>query len=319
MTLTPHSRPYISVVSPVYGCKACLQELCMRLKQTLSQITPHYEIILVNDGSPDGAWETLAELAKNEPKVVGIKLSRNFGQHYAITAGLDHAKGDWVVVMDCDLQDQPEEILKLYAAKDKADIILASRHDRQDSLGKRMSSAAFYKVLSYLTGANFDPSVANFGLYSRKVIEAVCSMRESIRVFPVMVKWVGFGRHTVAVEHAARAVGQSSYNWKRLLMFATDIMLAYSDKPLRLTVKMGFVIAFTAAISALIILVLAVMNKIQVVGYASLIISIWFFSGLIVFTLGIMGLYLGKIFDGVKHRPIYIISDKIEQGQSCDV
>ncbi len=136
-----NNKIHISVISPVYGCKTCLYELYFRLKETLEKITPDFEIILVNDGSPDGAWETIVELANKDKRVKGIDLSRNFGQHYAITAGLDYCKGQWVVVMDCDLQDRPEEIIKLYdKSKEGVDIVLAQRINRRDSFFKKMLS-----------------------------------------------------------------------------------------------------------------------------------------------------------------------------------
>ncbi|HRS18823.1 MAG TPA: glycosyltransferase family 2 protein [Bacteroidales bacterium] len=147
------TQSHISVVTPVYGCKTCLVELYLRLKTTLEQITQDFEIIMVNDASPDGAWETIVELAARDQRVKGINLSRNFGQHYAITAGLDHAQGEWVVVMDCDLQDQPEEIVKLYAkAQEGWDIVFARRTQRQDSFTKRLFSKIFHRVFSYLSG-----------------------------------------------------------------------------------------------------------------------------------------------------------------------
>src|SRR5450759_2102429 len=143
------NKPHISIVSPVYGCKTCLYELYYRLKETLEKITPDFEIILVNDASPDGAWDIIVELANKDKRVKGIDLSRNFGQHYAITAGLDRSNGEWVVVMDCDLQDQPEEILKLYdKTKDGFDIVLAKRTNRKDSFVKKTFSMIFYNILS---------------------------------------------------------------------------------------------------------------------------------------------------------------------------
>ncbi len=300
--------PHISIVSPVYRAEKTLNELVVRICQTVSQITPDFEIILVDDSGPDKSWSIIEELSKSNSCVKGIKLSRNFGQHYAITAGLDRAKGDWIVVLDCDLQDQPEEILKLYKkAQEGYDVVLASRFARQDSFLKKLTSVIFYRTLGYLTGSKHDETIANFGIYSHKVIQSIVSMRESIRFFPSMVKWVGFSTTKINIEHAARADGKSNYNLKRLLNLALDIMLAFSDKPIRLVFKSGILITLFGILFSLITLYKWYNNHIFELGYTSLIISIWLLSGVIISTLGIVGLYIGKIFEGVKNRPIYII------------
>lgn len=301
--------PYLSIVSPVYRAEKIVPELVERIRKSVLKITDNFEIILVEDCGPDNSWTAIELECKNDTRVKGIKLSRNFGQHYAITAGLDYAKGEWVVVMDCDLQDLPEEIPCLYNKTIEGyDIVLARRYERQDKFLKRLSSKLFYSTLSYLTGTKQDNSIANFGIYHQKVIKAICSMKESIKYFPTMVRWVGFNKTAINVQHAERLEGGSSYNLKRLLNLALDIILAYSDKPLRLTVKSGLIISFSAFVFALITFIRAIFHDIEVSGYASLIISIWLFSGLIIFTLGIMGLYLGKTFEGVKGRPPYIVN-----------
>jgi dolichol-phosphate mannosyltransferase len=207
---------HISVVSPVYGCCTSLLELHRRLKITLESITNDFEIILVNDASPDNAWNAICEICKCDDRVLGINLSRNFGQHHAITAGLDHAHGEWIVVMDCDLQDQPEEIIKLYAkALNGYDIVLARRFLRQDNFMKRIFSKLFYRTLYYLTGSNQDETVANFGIYSRKVIDEIKKLRESIRYFPTMINWIGFRTAHVDVRHSARFAGKTGYSFNQ--------------------------------------------------------------------------------------------------------
>ncbi len=299
---------HISVVSPVYMAENVLPELVDRIIQSVKLITEDFNIILVDDGSPDQSWSVIEQLAGKYPFIKGIKLSRNFGQHYAITAGLDHAHGDWVVVMDCDLQDQPEEIPRLYREALKGfDLVFASRKIRKDNFLKRIFSKIFSMVLSYLTGAKFDESIANFGIYSRKLIDAVNSMRESIRIFPVMVWWVGFKSSQIDVKHGNRTVGKSNYNLKMALKLALNVILAYSDKPIMLLIKVGLLISALTFMSALIIFFIWIKGLISVTGYTSLIISIWFLSGIIISTLGVIGLYVGKTFEGVKNRPIYII------------
>ncbi|GAA3951427.1 glycosyltransferase family 2 protein [Hymenobacter algoricola] len=305
-------RPFMSIVSPVYRADTMLDELVARIVASVAPITDSFEIILVDDRSPDNSWAGIQKQVSLDSRVKGLRLSRNFGQHRAITAGLDHSRGEWVVVMDCDLQDRPEEIPALLAkAQEGSDMVLARRFQRQDTFFKRLFSQLFYGTLGYLTGSRQDSAIANFGIYHRKVIDAICAMRESARYFPTMARWVGFRVNTLNVEHAERAEGTSSYNFKRLVNLALDIILAYSDKPLRLTVKAGLVISATAFLGAIYMLVRAIEGKIQVLGYASLIVSIWFFSGLIILIMGVIGLYLGKTFEGVKNRPIYVVDELI--------
>ncbi|UGS21110.1 glycosyltransferase family 2 protein [Flavobacterium cyclinae] len=303
----------LSVVSPVYRAELVLEELVERISNSIPSAFNSFEIILVDDFSPDKSWQKIEEISKRNNNVRGFKLSRNFGQHYAITAGLNQVKGDYIVVLDCDLQDQPEEINKLFVESQKGyDIVLARRYERKDSLYKKTVSKLFYKTLSYLTGTKQDATVANFGIYSKQVIDEVVKLEEKIKYFPTMVKWVGFSTSFVNVEHASRSEGKSNYNLKKLLNLALDIILAYSDKPLRLIIKFGLSIALISFIMVIYVLFEKMTGKVSVSGYASLIISIWFLSGCLLTTLGVVGLYIGKIFEGVKNRPSYIIEKSTE-------
>ena len=298
----------ISVISPIYKAENTIEELVKRITLSVKQITDDYEIVLVDDLSPDKSWEIIEKISKVNPNVKGIKLSRNFGQHYAITAGLDHISGDWIVVLDCDLQDRPEEIPNLYKkAQEGYHIVKGSRKQRIDSLSKKMQSKIFYLILSYLTGTKHDSSVANFGIYKREVINAIGQLRESIRYFPTMVKWVGFKSTIIDVEHSKREYGKSSYTLTKLLRLSLDIILANSDKPMKLTIKLGILISSIAFTLGGITLFKYFTGQIVVQGFLTLSLSIWFLSGLTITTLGILGLYIGKIFDGVKKRPIYIV------------
>ncbi len=302
----------LSIVSPVYMAETIIPILVKRIEESIISITDDYEIILVEDCGTDNSWEVIEELAKSNNKIIGIKLSKNFGQHYAITAGIDNAQGDWVVVMDCDLQDRPEEIPRLYAkAISGFDIVLASRTVRQDNLIKKLFSKLFYWILSYLTETKQNPSVANFGIYSGKVIESIILLRESIRYFPTMVNWVGYKSIIIEVEHSKRLEGETSYNFRKLLSLALDIILAYSDKPIRLVIKTGVVISLVSGVVVVKTVVDYINGDIVVLGYASLLASLWLLSGFIISVLGVIGLYVGKTFEGVKSRPIYLIEKKI--------
>jgi polyisoprenyl-phosphate glycosyltransferase len=306
------SNPQISVISPVYGCKNCLYELYIRLKETLEKITIDYEIILVNDASPDGAWETIVELANKDYRVKGINLSRNFGQHYSITAGLDYCKGEWVVVMDCDLQDQPEEILKLYnKAKEGFEIVFGRRYERKDSVFKRFFSRLFFFIFSYLTETKQDHTVANFGVFHKDVIRAIIEMDDYFRVFPILIQWVGFRKAYVDVNHEFRSSGKSGYSYKKLFNIAVDMIISFSEKPLKLGMKFGIIISISSFLLGIYYTILYLSGKILVPGYASLIISIAFSTGIIITFLGLVGLYVGKISIQVKNRPKYIVKQEI--------
>lgn len=305
------NRPRISVVSPVYMAENIVEELVRQLHIQLALISPDYEIILVNDASPDKSWEKVLQVCMEDFRVKGINLSRNFGQHYAITAGLQQSKGEWVVVMDCDLQDLPEEIPNLYHIAQKGyDSVFAQRLKRNDSLFKKVVSKIFYTLFSYLTDTKQDPTVANFGIYRRCVIDAILAMHDQIRFFPTMVQWVGFKKFYLPVKHASRYDGKTTYNLKSLSNLALNNMIAFSDKPLRVTVKVGFTIASISFSIGIIYLMLYAFGRISVLGFTSLILSIWFLSGIIMLILGVLGLYLGKVFEKVKQRPTFIIRDQ---------
>lgn len=307
----------ISVVVPVYQGEASISRLHERLTKSLSDIVASYEIILVDDRSPDRTWKLIQGIASNDPNVRAFRLSRNFGQHKAITAGLDRTRGEWIVVMDCDLQDRPEDIPSLFAKVSEGyDIVLASRSSRKDTLLKRASSAAFYFLLGYLTQTKQDASVGNFGIYNKKVIHAVTGMRESIRYFPTMVQWVGFRSATIPVEHARRETGRSSYSLKRSLNLALNVVLAFSDRPLRLTIKLGFWLSTISTMVGIYYFFETLLGNIAVQGWPTIVISIWFLAGAIIFILGLVGLYVGKVFEQVKLRPIYIISENYNERES---
>lgn len=302
----------ISVISPVYGCKACLFELHERLVNALLKITEQFEILFINDACPQNSWEVIEAICHKDSRVKGINLSRNFGQHYAITAGLDYAKGEWVVVMDCDLQDQPEEILKLYAkASEGYDIVFGRRVERQDSFFKQLGSKAFNKVLEYFTETKHDNTIANFGIYARKVVDTINRYREHSRDFLLFARMVGFKKTEIQITHASRAHGQSSYNFRKLVKLAIDSIISHSNKPLRLSIELGFTISTISMLFAFWLVVRYFFFHTPTEGWTSLMVSMFFMFGLLFAIIGITGLYIGKIFDEVKHRPLYIIQETI--------
>jgi len=308
----PDLRPDVSVISPVYGCKGCLEELVDRIAAALQPRGSNFEVVLVDDRSPDGAWHRIVELSASRPWLRGLRLARNFGQHYAIAAGIEHARGRAIVVMDCDLQDVPEEIPNLLdQLKDDVEVVFAQRTERQDSALKRLGSWAFYKLLSWMTEVPQDHTTANFGAYSRKVIDAVNAMPERERCFPLMVKWTGFKHVTVPAVHSGRSEGRSGYNFKRLRRLAIGIILSYSDKPLRLVVRVGLIFAAIAFAMVALSVIRFLYGDVQVAGFTSIVASIWLVGGMTIFCMGILGLYLGRLFVDAKARPYYLVAEQI--------
>lgn len=297
----------ISVVVPVYGCRAALYELHRRLTETLTKITNDYEIILVNDFCPQNSWEVIEEICQKDKKVIGIELARNFGQIYAITAGLDKSKGQWVVVMDCDLQDRPEEILNLYAkAQEGYDVVFARRAQRKDSGLKILVSKMFYSIYSFATNTEYDPAICNFSIVHRKVIDAYCSMREAHRAYVAYIKWLGFKQTAIDVEHNERHEGKSSYNFKRRMKMAMEILVSQSDKILRFTVLLGFIITLLSIFGA-IALVIAYFFFNILSGWTSTVVIMCLFGGIIEMSIGLVGIYVGNIFMQSKGRPLYVV------------
>ncbi|UGQ45486.1 glycosyltransferase family 2 protein [Massilia endophytica] len=302
------ANPLISVVIPVYRAEKMLDELYARLKAALETVSPRFEIVLVEDCGPDRSWQVIERLSAADPRVVGLQFSRNFGQHYGITAGLDICKGDWVVVMDCDLQDAPEEIPRLYhKAQEGYDVVLALRGKRQDPLLKRATSWLYYRLFSYLADIDIDGDSGNFRIMSRKVVVNFTRMREQLRFFGGHVQWMGFPTTGLQVQHAERLEGTSSYTFAKLWKLATDTIIAYSDKPLRLAAQLGLTMAAVSFLFGSFILGRALLQGSPVPGWSSLIVSLYFIGGLIIGILGIIGIYLSKTFDEAKKRPLYIV------------
>lgn len=302
----------LSIVSPIYRAENIVEKLVFEIEKEVSKLNITYEIILVDDRSHDNSWQKMKAIASQNNKVKIVRLSRNFGQHPAIMAGLSQAQGEWIVVMDCDLQDQPKEIIKLYnKAIEGFDIVLASREVRKDSLFKKLTSKMFAKLYGFLTDSNFDNSVANFGIYKNRVIEEVLAMNDYIKSFPLFVQWVGFEKTTIKVEHASRDSGKSSYTYRKLLSLAFNTIISFSNKPLKLFVKFGLIISILSIIVGFINIYQHLVGKVSVIGYSSLIVSIWLLSGIIITITGVVGIYVGKIFDQTKKRKSFII-DKTE-------
>ncbi|MET0264788.1 MAG: glycosyltransferase family 2 protein [Duganella sp.] len=302
------ATPLISVVIPVYKAEKILDELYRRLRDAIAPVTQNFEIVLVEDCGGDRSWEVIERLSQADPRVVGLQFSRNFGQHYGITAGLDQCRGDWVVVMDCDLQDAPEEIPRLYAkAQEGYDVVLALRGKRQDPLLKRATSWLYYRLFSYLADLDIDGDSGNFRIMSRQVVKNFVRMREQLRFFGGHVQWMGFPSTGIQVQHAERAEGTSTYTFAKLWKLAMDTILAYSDKPLRMAARLGLTMAAVSLCFGLFLLIRSLVHGSAIPGWSSVIVSLYFIGGMIIGILGILGVYLGKAFDETKKRPLYIV------------
>ena len=306
----------LSVVSPVYRGENMIPELVCRIESSISKITNQYEIILVNDASPDNSWQKISEICVINKHVKGVDLSKNFGQHPAISAGLSISKGDWVVVMDCDLQDRPEEIGRLFTkAQEGYDIVYARRTNRKDKYFKRLSSAVFHTVYDWLSGTKTDKTIANFGIYRHRVIEEIVNIPDISRGFGLLLNCVGFRHTAIDVEHAGRAEGTSSYSLIKLLKLAFDGIIANSNKPLKMAVSLGFIMSIVSFVLAIYNIIAKFIGFIEVPGFTSTLFSIWFVGGLLLFVLGIIGIYIGRIYDQVKGRPYMVIREILNRDE----
>ena len=302
----------ISVVSPVYRGEKMVSELVHRNVEALTGMGVDYEIILVNDASPDGSWNEIVKECKKNPNVKGLNLSRNFGQHYAITAGLSYVSGDWVIVMDCDLQDRPEDIPALFAkAQEGYDIVFARRVVKHVGWWKRFSSVLFHAVIDWLSGTKSDPAIANFGIYCRKAIDEYNKIPQQARAFGQILDVVGFKRGYVDVEQDASARGESSYTLVKLLVHSFRIIITSTNKPLRMSVGLGFGMAALSFILALYNVIAKLVGIIMIDGYTTTVFSIWFVGGLLLSVIGVLGLYIGAIFDQVKGHPLFVVKEEL--------
>ncbi len=303
-------EPTWSFVIPVYGSPESLEPLCSRIKQSCAGM--RYELILIDDRCPKGSWQEIERLAAIDPAILGIRLSRNFGQHAAIQAGLSRAKGEWTFVMDCDLQDRPEEAPRLWAkAREGYDVVRAERVERNDPMHRRFFSRAFYALLSYLTDTHQNAEFSNFGIYHRRVIETIIGWEEESKYFPAIVSWVGFSQSTLPVEQDPRYVGRSSYTLRKLLTLALNIIVGFSDKPLKIVMISGFLIALLSFGMSFFVLVAHLVGTLTVQGWASIALSLWFVAGCVMFSIGLTGLYVGRILVETKGRPTFIIDREV--------
>jgi glycosyltransferase involved in cell wall biosynthesis len=303
----------LTVVVAVYGCAECLSALYDRLVRSLTGFVDGFEIVFVDDASTDGAWTILEELAARDARVRAIRLSRNFGQHAAITAGLQESRGRRIVVMDCDLQDPPEEIPKLYErALEGHDIVFARRKRRQDRRFRRIAAAVYFRLMNRFVGTAIEGEYGTFSVISRPVRDAYLTIGDQGRHYLFILYWLGFSQSAVDVPHAAREGGTSSYTFGKLVRHAVDGVFFQTTALLRWIVYLGFVVALAGVLLAGVFALIVVFGD-PTPGWTSLAVLILIIGGFIIMSTGVTGLYIGKIFDQVKDRPLYVVAERAEQ------
>ena len=308
-----------SIVIPVYNEEDNIPLLYRRLTRVMEELCSRegfpldrYEIILVDDGSRDRSWSIIQELRQQDERIRGMSFSRNFGHHIAITAGLDHANGDAVILMDGDLQDPPEEIPKLWERlKEGYDIVYGIRKEKKDSIIKRFNSSAFWWFINKLSGLEIPKNQTLLRIFDRKILDVLKSMREQARFIHGMIAWTGFRVFLQQVEHAPRTQGVTKYNTIKLFMLAFNAITSLSTVPLRLATYLGMISSGFGLLSGLFFLYRKFMFDIPVLGYASTIVAVLFIGGVQLLILGILGEYIGRIYHEVQKRPIYVLKDSL--------
>ena len=307
-------NPFISIVSPVYKAENIIEELVSRIEIELGKITTNYEIILIEDCSPDESWKVISKLAHSNEMIKGVSFSRNFGQHMAIKSGLELSKGDCCIVMDFDLQDDPIYFQPLVEEWQKGnDIVYTKKEKRAHSKFKNFSAILYNKIFNFLVelGHNKTSSnVGSFSLVSRKVVKYFNQYNDYQFHYLMVLRWLGFKSSYITIQHRKRFEGKSSYNFKKLMEHAIVGIVYQSDKLLRLSIYLGFLFS-TIALIAIIVVVIKYFVSGFKPGWASIIVLILLSTGLLLTAIGVLGLYLGKVFEQVKQRPQYVIDKTI--------
>jgi len=306
-------QPFISLVVPVFNEAAAIAPFVATVARAMAALACRYEVLFVDDGSSDDTVTVLRAAKKSEPAIVIVSLTRNFGKEAALTAGLDHAKGDAVIPMDVDLQDPPELIARFVERwQAGADIVYGVRSSRHsDGPLKRVSAGWFYSLFNLMSPTQIPFNAGDFRLMDRRVVDEVNRLRERSRFMKGLMAWPGFRTESVPFERSERVSGKSSWNYWKLWNFALDGLTSFSTVPLRLWLYVGAIVSVLSFLYAAFIIVHAAVTGIDVPGYPSLMASVMFFGGIQLVSIGLVGEYVGRIFHEIKGRPIYIV-DTIE-------
>ena len=306
----------LSIVVPMYNEEKVCDIFFQRILPLLESITANFEIICVDDGSNDKTLDILKSKNTLEPRIKIIGLTRNFGKEFALTAGIDYARGDAIIPIDADLQDPPELILELVSKwREGFDMVEAVRSSRQsDSMAKRLSAHAFYGVMGRIGNIPIRSNSGDFRLMDRTVVNALKTLPERTRFMKGLFSWLGFRKATIYYSRTLRAAGESKWNYWKLWNFALEGIFSFTTLPLRIWTYLGLFVASFSIIYSIFIIIRTAIYGIDVPGYASLIVIILFFNGLVMIGLGIVGEYLGRVFIEVKQRPLYLVRDSIGFG-----
>jgi dolichol-phosphate mannosyltransferase len=302
----------ISIVIPLYNEQETIPELHRRLTDAMKNVNDTYEIIFVNDNSKDNSFEEMKKFSLQDSHLKVIDLARNFGHQVAISAGIDSAKGDAVILMDGDLQDPPELLPEMIAKwKSGFEVVYTMKKSRKENALKRFAFHSFYELMQRFSSIPIPMEAGNFSLMDRKVVSVLQTMQERNRYLAGMRAWIGFRQTGIWFDREARFAGKPQMTISRLINFALDGLFSFSNAPLRLATYVGFGSAFVAFLGMLYVLYAKLFTNTALIGWASTILSILFIGGMILLTLGIIGEYVGRIYDEVKQRPLYVIREKI--------
>jgi dolichol-phosphate mannosyltransferase len=302
----------LSIVIPIYNEAMLVDQLADRLRGALVAPDIDWEAVVVDDGSADGSFEALCEYHRRDPRFKIIRLARNFGHQTAITAGLEHASGDAVVVMDGDLQDPPELLPQLVAKwREGWDVVYTVRRSRKESWAKRVAYRMFYRLLRALARLDIPLDSGDFCLMDRRVLDVVISMRERSRFVRGLRTWAGFRQTSLPFDRDSRAGGDSKYTTRKLVHLALDGLVGFSYAPLRLGTLLGIMAATVSFVGIVVVLYLRLFTAWSIPGFASTSIIILFLGGIQLFTLGLIGEYVGRIYDEVRQRPLFVVRERI--------
>src|SRR2546423_6180239 len=301
-------RPAYSIVAPVFNEEETLPHFYQRVIKVMEEVGESFELVLINDGSRDGSFRTMRDLHDRDPRVRVIDFSRNFGHQIAISAGLDYALGEAVIIIDSDLQDPPEVIPTLIARwKDGAEVVYAQRSSRNgETRFKLLTASLFYRLITRITSVEIPQDTGDFRLLDRQVVNALVTMREHHRFMRGLSAWVGFRQEAVQYERHKRFAGSTKYPLFKMIRFSIDAITSFSHVPLQLATTFGFILAGLSLLGILIAIILRIFTG-AIVGQASTLILVLFMGGIQLIFLGIIGEYLGRIYDEVRSRPLYIV------------
>ena len=304
-------KPIFTIIAPVYNEIDCLDTLYQRICEVMAQTGELWELILVDDGSTDGSTEKIRQLEENDKRIRKVIFARNFGHQIAVTAGLDYSRGDAVVIIDADLQDPPELFLQMIEKwREGYQVVYAQRSEREgETWFKRMTASIFYRTIYRITDVNIPLDTGDFRLLDRKVVDVMNSMRERHRFLRGMSAWVGFKSIGVPYKRAARYAGSTKYPFKKMLKLALTAVTSFSYVPLQIAMWLGFISAGISIIAIPVVIILRLIGSQFFFGQATTLIAVLFLGGVQLVSLGILGEYVGRIYDEVKGRPLYIVSE----------